>query len=143
MFYPGNPGKYAGDVNNVIFRSGLELRLFKYLDTHPQVIQWSSEEFVVMYYSPVDKKMHRYFLDAKITTRDKTGTEKTYLIEVKPSYQCIAPKAPKKPNKKNQARFLREAKTWAVNTAKWQAAEAICEKKGWSFLKITEKTLTY
>jgi hypothetical protein len=140
-FYPGNPEKYEGKLDNIIFRSGLELRLFKYLDQTSGVIHWSSEETVIPYTSPVDGKIHRYYVDAKVTTQ-KNNVTSTYLIEVKPTYQCVPPTKPKKMTKKSQMRFLRESKTYDVNQAKWAHAEALCKSKGWIFLKITEKDLS-
>jgi hypothetical protein len=140
-FYPGNPEKYEGNVNTIVFRSGLELRLFKYMDEAPGIIRWSSEEIVIPYRS-IDGKWHRYFVDVKLTTK-KEEVETTYLIEVKPACQCKPPTLPKKPNKKSQARFLRESNTFRVNQAKWAYAEAVCQSKGWIFLKITEKDLMF
>jgi hypothetical protein len=142
-FVPGYKDKYEGNVNQIIFRSGIELRLFKYLDQQPNVVAWSSEETIIPYVSPVDNRVHRYFVDAKVTVKQKDGNLRTYLIEVKPSYQCSAPKCPEKPNRKSQARYLRESKTYIVNLAKWSAAEEVCAKKGWTFLKLTEKQLVF
>ena len=121
----------------------MELRLYKYLDQQPNVLQWSSEETVIPYFSPLDKKMHRYFMDAKATVKTKDGIERTHLIEVKPASQCKAPVAPKKVTKKNQARFLREQRTFIINTAKWAATETLCKKQGWTFTKLTEQHLRY
>jgi hypothetical protein len=141
-YYPAYPEKYEGNVNKIMFRSGMELSLFKYLDMKPTVLKWSSEETVLRYRSPKDGNIHRYFVDAKVTTLEQEK-ERTYLIEVKPSYQCVAPNPPKKPNKRSYARFLREEKTYKVNLAKWNAAEEYCKKRGWTFLKLTEKDLTF
>jgi hypothetical protein len=38
-------------------------------------------------------------------------------------------------------RFLNEANTYLVNQAKWEAAENVCEKKGWKFKILTEKEI--
>jgi len=35
----------------------------KYLDSHSQIVNWSSEEFCIPYRSPIDRRMHRYFPD--------------------------------------------------------------------------------
>ena len=61
-FVPKNSHKYKGNVNNIIWRSTWERSLMKFLDINPDVIQWSSEETVIPYISPVDNKMHRYFI---------------------------------------------------------------------------------
>ena len=62
-FRPKNPQKYKGDANNIIYRSTWEIKVMNYLDDNPNVIWWGSEELPIPYYSPVDKKMHRYFPD--------------------------------------------------------------------------------
>ena len=46
---PKNPDKYAGDVNNIISRSGWETKFFNWCDNNPSVIAWNSEEVVVPY----------------------------------------------------------------------------------------------
>jgi len=48
-FKPKNPSKYNGDANNIIYRSLWELRVMKYLDDHPKVIWWASEELIIPY----------------------------------------------------------------------------------------------
>ena len=141
-FYPANPKKYSGDVNKIIFRSGMELRLFKYMDANPNIVSWSSEETVIPYLSPLDKiqKLHRYFIDVKATV-EINGVIKTYLIEVKEATQTRPPKPSK--TGKATARFFREQKTYIVNDAKWKAARKVCEKMGWEFLILTNKDLRY
>ena len=61
LFRPKNPSKYRGDPSNIIFRSSWELRFMTYLDAHPDVLEWSSEEFCIPYVSPIDGRIHRYF----------------------------------------------------------------------------------
>jgi hypothetical protein len=55
----------------------------------------------------------------------------------------VPPRKPKKITRKNEARFIRETRTYGVNLAKWKAAETLCEKKGWTFIKLTEKELVF
>ena len=62
-FRPKNPGKYKGDPSNIIYRSLWEFKFFRYVDLHPDIIWWQSEEVIVPYYSPIDGKRHRYFPD--------------------------------------------------------------------------------
>ena len=62
-FRPKNPAKYKGNPTKIIYRSLWEFKVFKWLDLHPQVIWWQSEEVVVPYRSPIDGKMHRYLID--------------------------------------------------------------------------------
>lgn len=137
QFKPKNPNKYKGNVSNIIYRSSWELKMMMHLDNHPEVFQWSSEEVVIPYRSPIDNKIHRYFVDFYVT-QIKNGKKETSLIEVKPSKQCRPPVQQK--NKKNKT-YLTEVRTWGVNEAKWKACTKYCEERGWKFLIITEKEL--
>ena len=91
-----DPSKYIGNASNIICRSLWERRVCRYLDENKNVIRWGSEELSIPYYSPVDKKMHKYFPDfiAEIKISDKSI--KTYVIEVKPKKQTTPPKRKKK-----------------------------------------------
>ena len=135
-FRPKNPKKYKGDATNVVYRSNWELRVMKHFDEDPNVLWWASEELVIPYRSPVDQRMHRYFPDFIAHVKQKTGKEKTIVIEIKPERQT------KKPIQKRQTkRFLEEAATYANNQEKWRAADVFCQKEGWDFMVLTEKDL--
>ena len=135
-FRPKNPKKYKGDATNVVYRSNWELRVMKHFDEDPNVLWWASEELVIPYRSPVDQRMHRYFPDFIAHVKQKTGKEKTIVIEIKPEKQT------KKPIQKRQTRrFLEEAATYAINQEKWRAADIFCQKEGWDFMVLTEKDL--
>lgn len=137
FFKPRNPKKYRGDPTNIIYRSRWELKLMGYLDSHPDIIEWSSEEFCIPYISPVDNRMHRYFPDFKVKKKNPDGTIETWVLEVKPAKQCVAPIKPKKTTK----RFIQETVTYAVNKAKWKAAEEFCLDRKYKFMIFTEKEL--
>ena len=130
-FKPQNPKKYKGDPNNVIYRSSWELRVMKYLDNQPKVEWWASEEMFVRYKSPIDERIHRYYPDFVVKTK-----EKTFMLEVKPFHQTQKPKQKRKTKK-----FLQEAATYAVNQQKWRAADIFCQEHGWLFKIVTEKDL--
>tara|TARA_Y100000114_G_C11688310_1_gene292258 strand:+ start:237 stop:653 length:417 start_codon:yes stop_codon:yes gene_type:complete len=130
-FKPQNPKKYKGDPSNIIYRSTWELRVMKYLDTQPKVEWWASEEMFVRYRSPIDEKIHRYYPDFVVKTK-----EKTFMLEVKPFHQTQKPKQKRKTKK-----FLQEAATYAVNQQKWRAADIFCQEHGWLFKIVTEKDL--
>lgn len=134
-FIPLNPKKYMGDPTNIIYRSSWELKLLKKLDESPNVLAYASEEVVIPYYSPVDGKMHRYFVDFLVVSKSKVVT----LIEVKPYAQTQPPKVS---NRKKQT-VINETITYAVNQAKWKAAEEFCKKKGWVFKIVSEKDLNF
>ena len=120
-FKPQNPKKYKGDPNNVIYRSSWELRVMKYLDNQPKVEWWASEEMFVRYRSPIDERIHRYYPDFVVKTK-----EKTFMLEVKPFHQTQKPKQKRKTKK-----FLQEAATYAVNQQKWRAADMFCQEHGY------------
>ena len=137
-FKPRNPSKYKGDPTNIIYRSGLELRLMKFLDEQDNIVKWGSEELAIPYKSPIDGRYHRYFPDFYVKKKITDGTIREQLIEVKPSDQC---KPPRKQNKVTK-RYLTEVKNWGINSAKWKAAEEYCKDRRWTFIIITEKDLT-
>lgn len=136
IFRPTNPSKYKGDPNNVIYRSSWELKLMIYLDRHPEVVQWSSEEIVIPYRSPIDGRLHRYFPDFYVK-KEVNGKIETLLIEVKPKIQTRPPAVQKKRTKK----YINEVMTWGINEAKWKAAKNFCEDRNWKFMLMTEKEL--
>lgn len=131
-WYPKNPEKYVGDINNIISRSSWETKFLNWLDNNEAVIFYNSEGAVVPYYSELDSKMHRYFVDFIAKMKLKDGSEKTYAIEVKPEAQC------KPPTTKNKKRLLIETVEYVKNQAKWKAAKAFFEAKGVQFIVITE-----
>ena len=65
-----NIKKYEGDPTKCIFRSLWERQAFRWLDEHPKVIKWSSEEVIVPYKCKTDGKMHRYYTDCLLYTSD-------------------------------------------------------------------------
>lgn len=132
--YPvGNPQKYDGDSTKVYYRSLWERQVFKWCESNPQVVRWSSEETVIPYKCKTDNRVHRYFVDVKI----KLETGETYLIEIKPKKETIAPKKPARQTKK----YVNEVMTYVKNQSKWEAAEEYCMQRGWKFVVWTEDTL--
>ena len=101
---------------------------------------WGSESVVIPYMSPLDNKVHRYFVDNIIILRDakNPNIKHKYLIEIKPLRQTQPPKTTARKSKKN---LLYEQVTYAKNIAKWNAAEKWCEKNKYEFKIITEKDL--
>lgn len=140
-FNPLNPEKYIGDPTNIIYRSGWEFHLMRYLDKHPHVIKWASEEVIIPYRSPIDGKIHRYFPDFYVEQINKDRKKQKILIEVKPKYQTMPPAVQNTKRNKPTKRYLNEVKTWGVNKAKWDAAEEYCKDKGWTFQIMHEDHL--
>ena len=136
-YKPKNKSKYMGNPNNIICRSLWERRVCKYLDNNINVVKWGSEEISIPYYSPVDKKMHKYFPDFIIEKKNKEETIETLIIEVKPLKQTKPPKKPKRKTKN----YIKECFTYEINQSKWKSAEEMCNKKGWKFIILTEKDI--
>lgn len=141
VFRALNPKKYKGDASNIIYRSRWELKLMQHLDMHPDVIEWSSEEVVIPYRSPIDGKRHRYFVDFFVKRKGKDGKTESMLIEVKPAAQTRPPEVQITKGQKPTRRYINEVMTWGVNSAKWEAAEEFCKDRGWKFVIMTEKEL--
>lgn len=137
QFKPSNPQKYVGDYRNIIYRSSWEARVMSWLDKNPNIISWASEEIIIPYVSPVDGMWHRYFPDFVVKIKDKNGTLKTMMLEVKPKKQTKPPEQQRRVTK----RYITEVATWGVNQAKWKAANEYCLDRGWEFKIITEEHL--
>jgi hypothetical protein len=131
-----NPKKYKGNPDNIVYRSSWELKLLKWLDDHPQVIWFASEELVIPYYNPIDNKMHRYFPDFIVKMKKNDNMVMTYVLEVKPYSQTLQPERKRKTQK-----FINEQVTYIVNQSKWKAADEFCHEHGWEFKVITEREL--
>ena len=127
-----NIKKYKGDPDKVTYRSHWEKLCFMWCENNSKVKSWSSEETVVPYKWDVDKKMHRYFVDLKITF----DTGNTILVEIKPEKETELPKNPNK-----SKRYIGEAMTYVKNMNKWEAANEYAEDRGWEFQIWTENTL--
>lgn len=137
IYKPSHPEKYLGNSNNIICRSSWERQFCRYCDTNPNVVKWASEELSIRYISPVDGRPHRYYPDFLIEVKEKSGKLKKYMIEIKPKKQTQPPVKKKRVTKG----FILEAKTYAVNQAKWKAAVEFCNDNLIEFKIITEDEL--
>jgi hypothetical protein len=143
-FKPKNPSKYKGDPTKIIWRSTWELNFFRRCDEHPDIIEWQSEEIAIPYMNPVKGKVSRYFPDVVIKKRVSPDKYQMIMIEIKPKKQTQPPNPANKnktPTGRVSRRYLNEAATYAVNEAKWKAAERYCKERGWSFVIFTEDEL--
>ena len=55
-YRPRNPKKYKGNPMMIEYRSSWELKFMRWADLNESIQEWQSEEKVVWYTSPVDKK---------------------------------------------------------------------------------------
>lgn len=134
FYKPVNPDKFLGST--AIYRSGLELGFFKFCDLNENVLKWGSENIVIPYVSPLDGKVHRYFVDNYVVIKEGINIKK-YLIEIKPFNQTRPPTT----KYRKKAHLIYEQKQYTTNLAKWEAARKYCSMKGLQFLILTEKEL--
>lgn len=129
-YKPINKEKYIGNMDQIVCRSLWERSVCKFCDENPNILMWSSEEIAIPYLSPVENKVRNYIPDFLIKIKTDKGTE-TWMVEVKPKKQTML--------KENASK--KEKITWAINMAKWKAAQAYCNKNNFIFKILTEKEL--
>lgn len=129
--------KYVADLQEVVYRSSWERKYMGYLDRNPAVLEWGSENIIIPYYNPIEKKTRRYFVDFYAKVKDKQGRIKQYIIEVKPSVQCKPPTRKKRITNK----YKNDLRAYIRNQSKWKAARKWADNRGWEFVVLTEKEL--
>ena len=136
-FKPKNYKKYKGDPTKIYYRSLWERRFMVYCDNNSKIIEWGSEEIIIPYKSPLDKKTHRYFPDFYVKYINKDKQVVREIIEVKPKKHLSPPKEPKRRTK----RYLNEVATYIKNQAKFKAAREYCKDRRYGFRILTEDQL--
>ena len=132
-YKPKNPQKYKGDPRNIIYRSGWERDVMKWLDDKDNVLWWQSEEKCFWYRDELRKQNRRYFPDFIVCFQRDYG-EEIRVIEVKPKKYCAPPKTPKRKTKS----YYYHMEQYLLNQMKWKSMEKICEDRGWNFSILTE-----
>ena len=130
FFTPLNPEKYIGS-NSPKYRSGWELTVMRFCDTHPAVIGWASESLRIPYRNPFTGRNTTYYQDFLITYQDKNGNKISEVIEVKPRGQAVL----------ELARSQQEKAAVVLNMAKWEACRAWCQQHGMKFRILTEEDI--
>lgn len=133
-YRPINTEKFIGKT--ATYRSGLELKFFLFCDKNPNVLKWGSENIVIPYISPIDKRRHKYYVDNYVVIKEGDQIVK-YLIEIKPDKQTRPPTT--KYRKKEH--LIYEQKQYVINASKWKSAREYCSKHNLVFKIITEKDL--
>lgn len=136
-YAPRHPEKYKGDATKIRYMSSWELKFHQFLDNNPSILEWSSEEITIPYIKPTDGKVHRYYPDYWVKYRNKHGHLVQEIIEVKPEKQTRTPTT----RGKRKIQQLHESVTYAINIAKWRAAQNFCRKYGMTFRIVTENQL--
>ena len=138
-YRPKFPQKYLGNPTNIVYRSSWEKYFLQWCDLTPYVVRYGSEELIIPYISPIDGKVHRYYIDFVILVKQPNGTVKKFAVEIKPYSQTKKPRI-------NSRNILSEStkykvNTYLVNEAKWMYAREYCKKLNMEFLILTEKEL--
>lgn len=135
IFRPINKAKFVGSF--AIYRSSWEKKFMFWADKNPNVLEWSSERVIVPYKSPIDNKIHKYYVDAYVVIKEGDVIKK-YMIEIKPHAHTLPPKPSKR---KKPATVLYEQTQYMLNQAKWAAAKMFAKQRGAEFIVLTEHHL--
>ena len=131
-----NRNKYIGNPSKVTYRSLWEKDFMVYCDRNTNVLNWCSENPVIKYFCPTDRKWHRYYPDFYMKVKQSNGNIKEFIIEVKPKRQTRPPK-----QGKSRRNYIYEHFTRTTNQAKGAAATQYCEKRKRKFMIVTEREL--
>ena len=140
-YKPTNIVKYIGDLDSIIFRSSWEFRFCQYCDLNQNIVKWSSEPLSIEYWSPIDKKMHRYHPDYYVKVLQKDGTTKDWILEIKPRNQYALeckPVITGKITEKKLKAYNDKLSVWIINRCKFEAAKKFAESIGYQFGTIDE-----
>ena len=138
FFIPSHPEKYTGNVNEIRYLSSWEVKLMRFLDSNPAVLNWLSESYPIDYWSEADNKMRKYYIDFFVKILKDDGTQENLAIEVKPHSEKYPPK---KSKRKREDVYLKEEYTYRVNQAKWKTAEEWCKHHNFRFVVMDEYDL--
>jgi hypothetical protein len=97
-------------------------------DTNPNIMSWASEPVKIPYRNPFTGKYTVYVPDFVVTYVDAKGNQKAEIIEVKPAKETFL----------EQAKSQRAKAAVALNTFKWQAAQAFAKNHGMTFRVMNE-----
>lgn len=131
------PEKYIGDTNDIIYRSGIELSYFKYLDENRNVKKWSSELISIPYFDESTNRQRNYIIDVYFEYVSKSGEYEKAIVEIKNYKQTLPPEPSKRTYYTNRA--MNEYKK---NISKWKYAKQYASKNGLNFFILTEKDIT-
>jgi hypothetical protein len=139
-FKPKNPQKYLGNPTNILYRSGWEKYFLQWCDITPSVVGYGSEELIIPYVSPVDGRLHRYYIDFVVLVKQQNGEIKKFAVEIKPYTQTQPPKISSKRTLLTES-LKKKIETYSINQAKWEAARKFCSQHNLSFIILTEREL--
>lgn len=128
-----NPQKYVGK-GKPRYRSGWELTFMRFCDSNDKIVNWASEAISIPYRNPFTGKQTVYIPDFFIVYQDRTGRVVSEVVEIKPKSQTMI---------QEKVTSARDRMAVALNHAKWQAAQAYCQRIGVTFRVINEDQIFY
>lgn len=142
-YKPKNPEKYVGNLKNIIYRSGMELKFCQLMDSSKRIIRWVSEPdtspFPIKYHNPIKNNICNYYPDYLIEAIQQNGSTKTMVIEVKPKEKLKKPKRPSKyASKKTINSYNNKLKEFIINMEKYKASIKFCKRLNIEYVYITE-----
>jgi len=134
-----NLEKYIGNPQQVIFRSGYELKFFGLLDSSYDVLKWDAEpeEMKIKYWNPIKNRYAHYYPDV-YCEKLIDGKLKKLLIEIKPMSKTTKPRNNKGTTDRAYQRRLAE---YLIIQNKAIAAGKYAAMKGMEYIFITEITI--
>ena len=146
-----HPEKYLGN-EPTIYKSKWELQVFHALDVNPFVLKWGYECVKIFYHHPLYMNMTIYKPDIFCHIKMDGGAVRQYLIEIKPQKYVDIPKKPNPPKnntaqsaekyRKRLLSYQSNMRDYAVNKAKWAAAERWCLQNNVTWRILSEKNTT-
>ena len=130
-YKPKYPSKYIGK-EPPIYRSGIELKFFKFCDDSDNVIKWSSEPLGIPYFDPIANRHRKYYVDNFVEIKEG-NVVKRYLIEIKAIKDT---KKPERKKGKKKSSLLFEEATFTTNMCKWISANQFCKDNKMEFLLL-------
>lgn len=132
-FIPKNKTKYKGNLNSLVSKSSWEHQFMCFLDRHPSILEWKYESIYITYFNPIENRNRKYVPDFWFKYIDKEGNIKECLVEIKPYRKTML---------RERATRIEKAE-YAVNKAKFEAADKYCKEKGIIYKIITEKDIKF
>lgn len=132
-YNPKNPNKYIGDLSKIIYRSSWEFKFLRLCDESPNIVRYSSEPISIPYLSPIDKRVHKYYIDFYVEQKCSDGQVQRWFIEVKPAKHTKMPKKPKKESVKSLGNYVSAVKRFLVNREKFKAARNYAKQQNMMF----------
>ena len=142
------PEKYIGN-RPPNYKSKWEKKVFYALDVNPNVIKWGYECIEIYYHHPVYNKHTVYYPDIFCHIKNDNGKIQQILVEIKPAKMCVIPKPVTLPKnktlkamqtyKKSLQRHKSASIEFAINSAKWEAAQKWCIRHNVKWIVSNEK----